>query len=84
MGRLGIGYKDVERAINEILAKDLNPTVDRIRELLGTGSKTTIVNHLKSWRTNKIVGGGSIPKFLSLIRSRNLFLKTATTACRAQ
>ena len=50
MARLGVEYKDVERASRSLFAQGLNPSVQKVRDLLGTGSNTTIANHLKTWR----------------------------------
>ena len=50
MGRLGITYLDVFKAASELKDKGLNPTVDAVRATLGTGSKSTIVPHLRQWR----------------------------------
>jgi len=41
MGRIGITYQDVAKAIPTLQGQQKNPTVDNIRELLGTGSKST-------------------------------------------
>ena len=50
MARSGIRYQDVKDAAETLLGRGLNPTIQRIRELLGTGSNTTISDHLKSWQ----------------------------------
>ncbi|MBN9286866.1 MAG: hypothetical protein BGO43_05070 [Gammaproteobacteria bacterium 39-13] len=52
MGRIGVAYQDVDQAIEILLSKQKNLTVDNIREVLGTGSKSTIARHLKTWREN--------------------------------
>jgi hypothetical protein len=43
MSRIGITFEEVKKAIAELQGKQKNPTVDAIREILGTG-------HL--WRTS--------------------------------
>jgi chromosome segregation ATPase len=50
MARSGIRYEDVKDAAETLLGRGLNPTIQRVRELLGTGSNTTISDHLKSWQ----------------------------------
>ncbi|GAA3908821.1 hypothetical protein GCM10022228_19240 [Halomonas cibimaris] len=50
MARSGIQYADVRRAIDELIARGDNPSVQRIREVLGTGSFTTISDHVRRWR----------------------------------
>ncbi len=67
MARSGINYVDVARAAEEIQQESQEPTVDRVRAVLGTGSKSTIAPLLKRWKeqtgnTQIIVG---IPKDLA-------------------
>lgn len=50
MARTGITYQDVKNAIDDMLAQGLNPTIAGLRERLGTGSFSTISEHLKLWR----------------------------------
>lgn len=53
MARPGVTYNDICRAAEAIKAKGNEPTIDRVREQLGTGSKSTIAPLLKTWRNNK-------------------------------
>lgn len=46
----GITYEDVETAIDYLLKNNINPTVDNVRQYLGTGSRTTIHKHVKQWK----------------------------------
>ncbi|KAF3999431.1 DNA-binding protein [Glaciimonas immobilis] len=51
MGRIGILYGDVAKAADMLIAEGKNPTVDSVREELGsTGSKSTIAPLLKRWK----------------------------------
>lgn len=50
MARSGVQYEDVQGAIEALLAKGEAPSVQKIREVLGTGSFTTISDHLREWR----------------------------------
>ncbi|WP_430462504.1 DNA-binding protein [Thalassolituus sp. LLYu03] len=50
MARLGITFEDVSAAAQAVRTAGQEPTVDRVRELLGTGSKSTIAPLLKRWR----------------------------------
>lgn len=50
MSRSGINYQDVANAALQLQNNHQNPTVDGVRELLGTGSKSTIAKHLKDWK----------------------------------
>lgn len=50
MARSGVQYEDVQQAIETLLAKGDAPSVQKIRDVLGTGSFTTISDHLREWR----------------------------------
>lgn len=73
MGRIGITYHDVTKAIAELQGKQKNPTVDNIREVLGTGSKSTIAKFLREWKAKyglQSGDDGSIPsELLSIIKA---------------
>lgn len=53
MARSGIQYSDVQQAIDTLLARGDTPSVQRIREVLGTGSFTTISEHFRNWRIER-------------------------------
>lgn len=53
MARSGVTYEDVQRAIDELLTRGDAPSVQKIREILGTGSFTTISEHLREWRQQR-------------------------------
>ncbi len=50
MSRIGITFDMVKKAIAQLQGKQRNPTVDNIREILGTGSKSTIARFLREWK----------------------------------
>lgn len=51
MARAGILYSHVTKAADQLVAAGKNPTVDNVREALGsTGSKSTIAPMLKQWK----------------------------------
>lgn len=52
MARPGVTYFDISRAAEAVKAQGGEPTIDRVREQLGTGSKSTIAPLLKQWRNN--------------------------------
>ena len=54
MGRNGITLLDVSNAIATIQGKQKNPTVDTIREELGTGSRSTIAKYFQEWKTKNV------------------------------
>lgn len=53
MARIGVSFIEVAKAASELIGKGKNPTVEQIRLLLGTGSSTTIANHLRQWKNNQ-------------------------------
>lgn len=70
MGRIGITYQEVAEAVSELQGKQKHPTVDNVRDILGTGSKSTIARFLREWKANHGLNGdddGSIPSELSAI-----------------
>ncbi|MGS0741616.1 DNA-binding protein [Glaciimonas sp. GG7] len=61
MGRIGILYSDVTNAAAKLVAEGKNPTVDSVRQELGsTGSKSTIAPLLKRWRVEYQENIGSV------------------------
>ncbi len=50
MSRIGINYLDVANAIAKLQAQGKAITGDNIREVLGTGSKSTITQYLREWK----------------------------------
>lgn len=50
MSRIGITFDEVKKAIAELQGRQRNPSVDNIREILGTGSKSTIARFLREWK----------------------------------
>ena len=50
MARPGVVYEEVERVARQLLSKGQHPSVQKVRDILGTGSNTTIANHLKLWQ----------------------------------
>lgn len=67
MARIGITYQDVEKAALQLQGQGQLPTIDRIRNHLGTGSKTTITDHLKRWKAEQTDGQGKLPQELSAL-----------------
>lgn len=62
MARPGITYDEVIAAIDAILAAGEEPTIQRIREHLGTGSPNTIHRHLVTWRASRPVEQRKAPE----------------------
>ena|SRR3990167_2906369 len=67
MGRGGVTLSEVEQAALYLQDKGRAPTVDGVREYLGTGSRTTLAAHLKKWKDAQQDGTGHIPKQLASV-----------------
>ncbi len=52
MARNGVSYETVKQTALTLLSRGEAPSVQRVRDTLGTGSNTTIAEHLKIWREN--------------------------------
>lgn len=50
MSRPGVDYETIKHTAAKLLSQGIAPSVQKIREELGTGSNTTIAEHLKFWR----------------------------------
>ena len=53
MSRNGITYLDVARCADELKLSNQEPTIERIRIQLQTGSNSTIGTHLRTWRAKQ-------------------------------
>jgi len=64
MGRLPeIFYNDVKDAYEKLESLEQRPTVDRVRELLGKGSRSTINRHMREYEQqekNKIPNSSNV------------------------
>lgn len=63
MARPGVTYTDVAKAAETIRRQGHNPTGERVRNLLGTGSASTIGPFLKRWKSEEGEGAdtGGLP-----------------------
>jgi len=50
MARPGVTYEDVRKACEELEAANTPPTINRIKDKLGSGSPNNIGAHLKRWK----------------------------------
>lgn len=53
MARSGVRYEDVQQAVDQLVSRNETPSVQKVREVLGTGSFTTISEHLREWRAKR-------------------------------
>ena len=70
MARTGVTYAEIAVAAAQINGNGQAPTVDAVRQILGTGSRTTIANHLKTWKSQQPQSNsdGLPPELLSHIK----------------
>ncbi len=50
MARPGLSYEDVKKTAAVLLEQGMSPSIQRVRAVLGTGSNSTIAEHLKRWQ----------------------------------
>lgn len=62
MGRGGVTFTEVDEAARYLLGLGRNPTVDSVRERLGTGSHTTLAEHLRRWKALQADSEGKLPQ----------------------
>lgn len=51
MARPGITFDDVRHAALQLVRDNETPSIQRLREVLGRGSNTTIASHLRRWQS---------------------------------
>lgn len=71
MSRPGITYDDVANAAQQLAAQGKNPTIETIRFLTGTGSSSTIAQHLRAWKNRQaqasaFSSAGKVPEELMM------------------
>lgn len=75
MARPGITYNDVAKAATQLVEEKQRPSIEAIRRILGTGSNSTINQHLREWRKthgNKIELEQGLPEPL-LVAVRGIY-----------
>ncbi len=65
MSRAGVTLLDVEQAVLKLQGRGKNPSVDAVREVLGTGSKSTIAQHLRDWKAQQSEPQGTTGRRIS-------------------
>jgi len=53
MARIGVSFEQVAAAADSLLGAGRQPTIQAVREALGTGSPNTIHRHLSDWRASR-------------------------------
>lgn len=87
MPRIGVTYETIKHTALKLLSQGSAPSVQKIREVLGTGSNSTIAEHLKMWReeyASKEIHHlpANIPK--ELISAMEVLWQTAMTQATEQ
>ena len=54
MGRIGVSYEEFLVVARQLFAQRQTVTVDRVREQLGRGSRTTLLKFLQRWRDEAV------------------------------
>lgn len=72
MSRPGVSYHEVARAAEQLIASGHEPTIERCRIILKTGSNSTIAGHLRIWRdkqdvTQQIASKEHLPEELVVV-----------------
>lgn len=67
MGRAGVTLSEVEEAALKLQGHGKNPSIDAVREILGTGSKSTIAQHLRAWKSTQHEAQGKLPHELQAL-----------------
>ncbi len=86
MGRIGITFDDVKQVAQSLLARGENPTVMRVREVLGTGSTTTINQHLQQFHLERRRNPSELPPDVpvGLMKAVEHFWQTAVTLAQTR
>lgn len=53
MGRNGVSFHDIADTVPKLIEQRKTPSIDNIREYLGTGSKSTIAKLLREWKAQQ-------------------------------
>ena len=53
MGRNGVTFYDIAETVPKLIEQRKTPSIDNIREYLGTGSKSTIAKLLREWKAQQ-------------------------------
>lgn len=53
MARPGVTYSEVANAAQQLTAAGKTPTIEAIRRILGTGSNSTLGDHLRAWKAQQ-------------------------------
>lgn len=72
MAKTGITEAQVAHAADQLLATGSDVSARAIRDALGSGSMTTVLKHLRTWRRTQLAEGGPLPEIPDAVREASL------------
>ena len=75
MARPGITFEQVAAVADAMLGKGQQPTINGVRERIGTGSPNTIHKHLLVWRAARPQTIAAVPELPASLGGESLFLR---------
>lgn len=85
MARIGITYEQVAAAADAIIGEGQQPTINAVRERIGTGSPNTVHRHLTAWRAARPQAAVAAPELpASLTTAIAAEIERAAAGARAE
>lgn len=82
MARAGVSYHEVAQTADALQDAGFEPTIDRVRERLGTGSKSTLAPLLKRWKAQRdtaVAGQGLPSDLLQAVKGLHVQMQQSAT-----
>jgi chromosome segregation ATPase len=85
MARIGITYEQVSAAADAIIGEGQQPTINAVRDRIGTGSPNTVHRHLTAWRAARPQATVAAPELpASLTTAIAAEIERAAASARAE
>lgn len=85
MARTGITYEQVAAAADAIIGEGQQPTINAVRDRIGTGSPNTVHKHLTAWRATRPQAAVAAPELpASLTSAIAAEIEKAAASARAE
>jgi len=85
MARIGITYEQVSAAADAIIGEGQQPTINAVRDRIGTGSPNTVHRHLTAWRAARPQATVAAPELpASLTSAIAAEIERAAASARAE
>jgi len=85
MARTGITYEQVAAAADAIIGEGQQPTINAVRDRIGTGSPNTVHRHLTAWRSTRPQAAAAAPELpASLMTAIASEIEKAAASARAE